>query len=256
MLTPQQKKQYKDQGYLLVSAIFTAKELDRMEAEFDGIIQRRQGRGTDLAAGWPGQWKKDLPPTSLLHTHDVQAYSSQWTRVLVHDRFTETLADLIGPNVQLHHTKLFLKPPETGSPFPMHQDHPYFPHARHSMTAAIIHLTDASLDMGCVRVVPASHKRGPLPVHKDQGGGVQAHYLDPQQYPVHQATPCPAQRGDVLIFSYLTIHGSGINESDQVRKTVLVQVRDPADPPTEDRHSQSNAQGMMLRGVNPCNGAA
>ncbi len=256
MLTPQEKDQYEDQGYLLVSNIFTAQQLDCMEAEFDGIIQRRKGCGDDLAAGWPGEWKKDLPQTSLLHTHDVQAFSSEWTKVLVHDRFTEVLAELIGPNVQLHHTKLFQKPPEKGSPFPMHQDYPYFPHAGHSMTAVIIHLTDASLDMGCVRVMPASHKLGPLPVHKDQGGGMQAQYLDPKQYPIDQAIPCPAKRGDVLIFSYLTIHGSGINASSQVRKTVLVQVRDPADPPTEKRHEQSNAQGMMLRGINPGMGTA
>ena len=49
---------------------------------------------------------------------------------LVQDRFTSALADLIGPNVQLHHTKAFIKPPEKGSAFPMHQDQPYFPHAK------------------------------------------------------------------------------------------------------------------------------
>jgi ectoine hydroxylase-related dioxygenase (phytanoyl-CoA dioxygenase family) len=54
----------------------------------------------------------------------------------------------------------------------------------------------------------------------------------------------------VLFFNYLTIHGSGPNRSDRTRKTVLVQARDPLDEPTEDVH-RSNAQGMMLRGINP-----
>ncbi|MDX1683200.1 MAG: hypothetical protein R3336_08770 [Phycisphaeraceae bacterium] len=46
------------------------------------------------------------------------------------------------------------------------------------------------------------------------------------------------------------IHGSAENRSPHVRKSVLVQVRDPEDPPTRDTHL-SHAQGMMLRGINP-----
>ena len=45
------------------------------------------------------------------------AQALYFARVLVHDRFTETVADLIGPNVQLHHVKMHLKPPEVGAPF-------------------------------------------------------------------------------------------------------------------------------------------
>jgi hypothetical protein len=54
----------------------------------------------------------------------------------------------------------------------------------------------------------------------------------------------------VLFFSYLTIHGSGINVSDEARTTVLIQMRDPADPPAVKTH-ESRGQGMMLRGVAP-----
>ena len=152
-----------------------------------------------------------------LLTHDVQAYSAQWARALLHERFTATMADLIGPNVQLHHTKLFQKPPETGGAFPMHQDCPYFPHEKHSMMACTIHLTDTDEQMGCLRVWPGSHKLGPLPVHKEPHGGLQYQYLDPAEYPIDRATACPAQRGDVLFFSYLTIHGSDLNRSDRVQ---------------------------------------
>ena len=60
----------------------------------------------------------------------------------------------------------------------------------------------------------------------------------------------PARAGDVLFFSYLTIHGSGINVSNEARTTLLVQMRDPTDPPTIDAH-RSRGQGMMLRGVDP-----
>jgi hypothetical protein len=53
-----------------------------------------------------------------------------------------------------------------------------------------------------------------------------------------------------LFFSYLTIHGSGVNVSSEARTTLLVQMRDPADPPTVKTH-ESRGQGMLLRGIDP-----
>jgi hypothetical protein len=54
----------------------------------------------------------------------------------------------------------------------------------------------------------------------------------------------------VLFFSYLTIHGSGINVSPEARTTLLIQMRDPSDPPSKKTH-ESRGQGMMLRGFDP-----
>jgi ectoine hydroxylase-related dioxygenase (phytanoyl-CoA dioxygenase family) len=127
----------------------------------------------------------------------------------------------------------------------MHQDYPYFPHDNHSMIAAIIHFDDAPLEKGCVRVVPGSHLLGPLE-HIAEGNP----HLDPANYPLEKAVPLPARAGDVLFFSYLTIHGSGINTSDESRTTLLVQMRDPLDPPTIRAH-ESRGQGLMLRGIDP-----
>jgi ectoine hydroxylase-related dioxygenase (phytanoyl-CoA dioxygenase family) len=164
----------------------------------------------------------------------------------VDERVTGVAADIIGsPNVQLHHTKMFIKPPEKGSPFPMHQDQPYFPHERHSMIAVILHFDDAPLEKGCVRVVPGSHKLGPLE-HNPEGSW----HLPFEQYPLEASTACPAKAGDALFFSYLTIHGSGVNTSDEARTTLLIQMRDPSDPPTLKGH-ESRGQGMMLRGIDP-----
>ena len=56
--------------------------------------------------------------------------------------------------------------------------------------------------------------------------------------------------GDLLVFNYLTVHGSGLNVSDEPRTTWLVQIRDPEDEPISERH-QSRGQGMMLAGIDP-----
>ncbi len=246
MLTKEQKEFYAENGYVLVKGLFSRDEAAVYRAECHDLANRLQAkRNIDATWGSAKEISDAAKKTSLLHCHDVQFQSGAFAKLIVDDRFTSVASDIIGPNVQLHHTKMFIKPPEKGSPFPLHQDAPFFPHERHSMIAAIIHFDDAPLEKGCVRVVPGSHKNGILP-HIPDG----AWHLPLDQYAIDSAIPCPADAGDALFFSYLTIHGSGINESSEARTTILVQMRDPADLPTELTHG-SRGQGMMLRGIDP-----
>jgi phytanoyl-CoA hydroxylase len=245
MLTDEQLAFYRENGYVLVRGLLKKREAAMYRQETHDLIQRLSAiRNVD--ATWGSA--KDIAgaaATQVLHCHDVQFHSAAFARLIVDERLTGVAASLIGPNVQLHHTKAFIKPPEKGSPFPMHQDAPFFPHDRHSMIAVILHFDDAPLKKGCVRVVPGSHKNGILP-HDPTGGW----HLDPDEYPVEKATPLPAKAGDALFFSYLTIHGSGLNVSNEARTTVLIQMRDPTDPPTIRTH-ESRGQGMMLHGIDP-----
>jgi ectoine hydroxylase-related dioxygenase (phytanoyl-CoA dioxygenase family) len=244
-LTNAQVAQYEADGYLLLRGVFTPDEAAELRREAHALMDRLT-QHQDIDATW-GSARATAPatPTRLLHCHNVQFQSGRFTQLLVDPRLVDPVADLIGPNVQLHHNKLFIKPPEKGSPFPMHQDYPFFPHERHTMLAAIIHFDAAPLAKGCVRVVPGSHKRGPLD-HLSEG----SYHLPLDQYPLESSIPIEAAPGDVLIFSYLTIHGSGVNTSNEARTTLLVQMRAPDDPPTVDTH-RSRGQGMMLRGVDP-----
>ena len=245
MLTSQQIDFYNENGYLLVKGMFKREEMATLREECHTLIARlSQLRSVDATWGSAREAVPEAKDTKLLHCHNVQYHSGAFTRLICDERFTAAAADLIGsPNVQLHHTKMFIKPPEKGSPFPMHQDAPYFPHDKHSMIAGIIHFDGASLEKGCVRVVPGSHKLGILE-HIPTGGW----HLPFEQYPINEALACEAGIGDVLFFSYLTIHGSNINASHEARTTLLVQMRDPTDMPSKKTH-ESRGQGMMLRGI-------
>jgi phytanoyl-CoA hydroxylase len=248
MLEQDQIKFYQDNGYILLKGVFSKQEAAAYRQAAHDLIARLQAK-KNVDATWGSAKEVTMTKTQLLHCHDVQFYDAIFTKLIVDDRFTSAAADAMGtPNIQLHHTKLFIKPPEKGSPFPMHQDAPFFPHDKHTMTAAIIHFDNAPIEKGCVRVVPGSHKFGMLE-HNPEGGW----HLPVDQYPIESSVPCPAEAGDVLIFNYLTIHGSGVNVSNEARTTVLVQMRDPEDPPSEQVHL-SRGQGMMLRGFDPTAG--
>lgn len=246
MLTAEQLASYRDNGYVLVRGALTPEEAAGWRQECHALIERL-ARVQHVNAAW-GSARRVAPglaDVQVLHCHDVQFHSAAFSRLLLHPNITGPASQIIGPNVQLHHTKVFIKPPEKGAPFPMHQDYPYFPHQNHSMIAAIVHFDDAPVEKGCVRVVPGSHKVGPIQ-HSREGGW----HLPLDRYPVESATPVPARAGDVLFFSYLTIHGSGVNTSNEARTTILIQMRDPADPPLVRVH-ESRGQGMMLAGIDP-----
>ncbi|MEN9938667.1 MAG: hypothetical protein RLZZ387_5246 [Chloroflexota bacterium] len=252
---------YREQGFVLVPQLFDAETVAEMRAEADAMLQRVVEAGTGVEATWKGKWRDRLiggeammpmgtadlmaMASAVSSIHNVQYHSAFFSRMLVDERFTGAVAQLIGPDVQLHHTKYHVKPPAVGSPFPMHQDHPFFPHEQHTMLAAAIHIDDSTVENGCLCVVPGSHKQGPLQ-HIAEG----SHYLPLDEWPLERATAVEARAGDVLIFNYLTVHGSYVNHSDRPRRLLLVQMRSPLDRPMVQTHL-SPGQGTMLRGVNP-----
>ncbi|GGG72228.1 phytanoyl-CoA dioxygenase family protein [Paenibacillus radicis (ex Gao et al. 2016)] len=245
MITKEQAEFYRENGYLLVKGVFNTEEIEMMRGAMEGIIERAAKTTLDHNAAWQGDYlpQEDMKKLVLKGFHDVHYHDASFTRALSHPNMAAILSKLIGPNVQLHHSKMLVKPPENGAAFPMHQDAPYFPHEKHTMMAASVHLDDTDELNGCLSVIPASHKAGPI-AHIGQ------HYLNHKEYPISMGTPCPAKAGDVLFFNYLTIHGSGPNRSDRIRRNVLFQYRDPEDLPSEDTHVNWG-QGLMVCGENP-----
>lgn len=245
MITAEQVNFYHENGYLLVKEVYNAEEVEVLRDSVDRFLKRAAASKFDRSHAWQGDYLplEVLKKLVLKGFHDVQYHDAEFTRMITHPNLVQVFTKLIGDNVQLHHTKMMVKPPEKGAAFPMHQDYPYFPHEKHTMMLASIHLDQTNEENGCVFVIPGSHKLGPLP-------HVGSHYLNHKEYPIQSGIPCLAEAGDVLFFNYLTIHGSPINGSDRPRRNVLVQVRDPEDLPTKDTHVNWG-QGMMLSGINP-----
>jgi phytanoyl-CoA hydroxylase len=229
--------QYEEEGFLLVRGVFDAAEVQEMREGIARILAIVEGTAAARNHAWVAGELKGY--------HDLQYHDAVFTRMVAHPRLVGVLTDLIGPNVQLHHSKMLVKPPEQGAPFPMHQDHPYFPHEHHSLLAASVHLDDTDEENGCLHVIPGSHKLGPLEAEGE------SHTVG---YPLESGTPCPADAGDVLFFNYLTIHGSGINRSTRTRRNVLFQYRDPADAPVLSDGVEEHVDwgmGLMVAGGNP-----
>ena len=231
-------EQFGREGFALAKAVFSGELLDAMTADFDRIVRQLEESGEEINARWDGTDEESV----VIHTHNVQQYSAVWMRALLHEPFLDCARSILGPDVVLHHTKLFSKPPEKGAPFPMHQDWSYFPCEKDTMIAAVIHLSDATDEMGCLRVVPGSHKMGRVP----NSGGQSADFA--QRYPIEDSVALEASPGDVAFFHCFTVHGSKPNTSARTRKTVLVQMHS-GDDVVEDG-CQHPDEHLVLRGWN------
>ncbi|KZS15693.1 Alpha-ketoglutarate-dependent hypophosphite dioxygenase [Daphnia magna] len=246
MLSQTQLQFYKDNGYLLLDEVYTTAEIDECSLEYDEIFALK--KNSELEATWRGDWKDEASPTQLFSIHSLQNHAAIFTRMLLKDTLLQAIADILGTkDILLHHTKAHVKPSGTGSAFPMHQDYQYFPYKKDTLVAIFIHLDDTSMENGGLAVYPGSHHLGPL---EDRGNIPGWHYVDQDKFPIEKATPVNAKRGQVVIFSYLLVHGSYPNTSDSVRRMLLFQMMSAHDEKLKETH-RSPCQGMVLSGRNP-----
>ncbi|XP_015518742.1 probable alpha-ketoglutarate-dependent hypophosphite dioxygenase [Neodiprion pinetum] len=254
-LKPEDKEFYEKNGFIKLSGIFSEAEMEEISQEYNELFERKTRENLEgLESAWSGDRVKQeagFIDYTVKAIHNLQMHSSVFTRVIMNSKLLDAMEDVLGtPDVLLHHTKAHIKPPENGAPYLMHQDYPYFPFKNHTMVAVFLHLDDTTPENGGLAVYPGSHKLGPL---ADKGitdeQGEQYHWVDQNKWPLKGATPISAKKGEVIVFSYLLLHGSYLNLSDRARRMFLLQLRAADDEPTRACH-QSPAQNLVLRGRN------
>ena len=251
-LTDDQVSHFQDHGYLHLPGVFSPVETDVMADELEWQVNTWAAKGP----GWSGDWRRvymsaDVERRSrLIALHDLHRYSQAWCKAVTHPRLTGAMADLIGPNVELHHTTLHAKPPETGHPFPMHQDWAFYQHENARFVDCLIHLDDTDDDNGCIRFLAGSHKGGAREhVVRTADGTPCTPHLPTGEWQLDDTVAVPAKRGDVVAFSIHAIHGSRINRTDTVRRIVRVGYRDPENVQTAGQ--SLGRPGLMVRGRRP-----
>ena len=101
---------FKENGFYAQSSLFTKETLQKYSLEFDRIVTQLQESGEDINARWGSELTKDIEQSEsqVIHTHNVQSYSAEMMAMIQNEQFLDAVEDLIGPDIILHHTKLFL----------------------------------------------------------------------------------------------------------------------------------------------------
>jgi len=140
-------------------------------------------------------------------------------RLVHHPRVLDAVEDLIGPDVLVYHSTLFLKEAQTPAFVRWHQDSTYFYLDPHAHVTAWIALSDASERAGCMSVLPGSHQWGAF-AHDDRPGpdnmirrgqGISGHFDDAS------GTPMPLSAGEMSLHHTDLVHASGANRNSDRR---------------------------------------
>ena len=135
---------------------------------------------------------------------------------------TDVVADLIGPDVKFHHSKLNFKAPRGGEEVKWHQDIQFWPHTNYDLVTVGVFLEDVEPGMGEVGFVPGSHD-GPL--YDLYDGDVWVGALsdaDVEAAGVARAVHPTGPAGSITVHHCRTVHGSTVNASDRARPLLLL----------------------------------
>lgn len=218
-LSPQQLKDFDDNGYLFLPECFNADEIALLKQEAAQVLAQQR----------PEIWReKNGAPRTAFAAH---TYNDACRTLASHPRLVEPLQQLFGEDVYVHQFKINAKAAFTGEVWQWHQDFPTW-HADDGMPQPramniAVFLDEVMPINGPLMLVPRSHKGGALKSEHD---------LQTTSYPlwtldqptvtelVQQngiVTPT-GKAGGVLMFHANLVHGSAGNITPYPRRIVYL----------------------------------
>jgi hypothetical protein len=221
VLTETQRAFYFENGYLLLENFIDDDWLDRLWAVTNGFIDQSRSLTKSNAVF-------DLEPNHQADSPRLRRISQPVALDPVYEEFglrgpiVDLAADLVGPNVKYHHSKLNFKWAEGGEEVKWHQDIQFWPHSNYSPLTIGLYLDDVDDEMGPMGVIPGSHRREIFDLYGDDGGWVGA-IKDRElgRVALDEVAWLKGPKGSVTIHNCRMVHGSMTNSSQRSRPLLL-----------------------------------
>ena len=251
VITPEMSTQFQEHGYLVVDGLFDldtdlAPIVADYTAKLDSLVVEWIAAGMlkhdyrDLPFGqrlikvlaesgvnWGQHFDISLPQTQVYADTPIHT-SEPVFNLLRHPRLLDVVEAFVGGEVYsnpIQHTRI--KPPERLVPAQArnglvlrvgwHQDQGVATDEQDEVPVLTVWLpiTDATVQNGCLAVVPGSHKRE-LATHCP-GSGPDGGLQIPSKLIQGKPVAIPVKRGSALFMHRLTMHSSLANQSDDIR---------------------------------------
>lgn len=252
VLTQLQREAYFATGYLAAEALIPAAWLRRLHDLSNDFIEQSRAHGASNQAFDLGpQHRPDHPHVRRLRAL-VDRHPDFW-RFASESVLADIAADLVGPDVKFHSSKLNYKWPGTGEIVAWHQDIPAWPHTNYSPVTLGVYLGDVPAARGPLTCIPHSHT-GPIFVHRDAQGTWTGAIADADMATLDTAgaEDLTGPDGTVIAINCRTVHASRANATGVVRPVALF-VYSSADAfpwmpaPTPTSHTGAIVRGAPAR---------
>jgi non-heme Fe2+,alpha-ketoglutarate-dependent halogenase len=164
------------------------------------------------------------------------------------ERILDVVEDLIGPNILAFASRFWIKGAQDGSFVSWHQDSAYFGLDPHELVTVWLAITDSTPDMGCMKVIPGSH-RGAAYEHEETfaednllARGQVIRGIDDSN-----AMYLPLKQGQFSCHHERILHASDPNDTDTTRIGLALFFI-----PTHVKSTIGRRTACLVRGVDDC----
>ena len=154
----------------------------------------------------------------------VHLISPVFNKVCLNNKILDAVESIIGKNILICGTTLFIKNPNEHGFVSFHQDAKYIGLEPHNWVTAWIAVTDSNEENGCMRMWSGSHK-GELKNHvqKFDEDNLLTRGQTIKNVPIDKTDPIVLKAGQMSLHHPTIIHGSGLNKSNDRRIGFVVQ---------------------------------
>lgn len=237
-------------GFALLRDALSPDEVDEINAEAVRICRGDYGQitygyndGSDTGPALAADASDEDVLRQYLCIHYPHKLSPAAERALHAPKVVDALVSVIGPNVKAMQSMLFVK--SEGKPGQAwHQDEFFIPTRDRSLTAAWIALDDATIENGCLWVLPGSHRRGVIYPARAQDDPRFDCTTEAYDFPYRDtdAVPVEIPAGTALLFNGYLLHRSLENSGKHGYRRALAnhymsaESLLPWEPPGPDAH--------------------
>ena len=222
VLSEDQVRFYRDQGYLLLEKRIPEEMLARLRGEIGRFVAEARGMtASDDRLDLEDSHTPDTP--RLRRIKLPHKLSPVFAELMRSDWILAPVRDLIGPDLRLHTSKLNMKSAGYGAAVEWHQDWAFYPHTNDDILAVGVIIDDMAAENGPLMIFPGSHKG---PVYDPHAGGyfAGAISLAANGLDMKDAVTLAGPAGSISLHHVRAVHGSAPNLSTRDRRMAFYEI--------------------------------
>ena len=205
-LSPEEIQQYKEDGYVAPIDVLSKEEAEEVKKEIEYIEKK---------------WPDELKGLGRNYAHLI---SPILDKVSHNSKILDAVESIIGKDILVCGTTLFIKNPDKKGFVSFHQDAKYIGLEPYNWVTAWLAVTDSNEENGCMRMYKGSHKKD-LKFHnqKFDENNLLTRGQTIEDIPINETTPVILKAGQLSLHHPTIIHGSGLNKSKERRIGFAIQ---------------------------------
>lgn len=231
MLTQEQIREFDENGFIKGDIVLSDEEVDKLREELDLVMNGKSVKkpvlNRNLLDGNSEYGMSISKRETVVQIVNIWMASDAFFQHAANPKLCEEVAQLCRTDtLRIWHDQIQYKPPVTGGPTAWHQDHPAWPIIQPAdLVSAWVALDDATIENGCMWMVPGSHKWGNHQADLTSDENFMPVHKRPERLPsgaVIKAVPFEIKKGQVGYHHCMTWHGSPHNRSARKRRAIAV----------------------------------